>query len=196
MSIINDALKKAQASLNKRTYKDITKSYQKIETLNEKPKNKPAPLQPSSAVPQIKRRPESQQRNEEPQNMTIWVGTSAITACIILTGLYYIIKPSAEQNTTVKISPIVVTQSTMEQTAQPIRPQPPQRISRPFIPKQDNLILSGISIIAGRKVAIINDKIYELGESVKGRKIVDIRRKEVDLLENGKILTIDVRGKR
>jgi len=29
MSIINDALKKAQASLTKKTSKDITKSYQK-----------------------------------------------------------------------------------------------------------------------------------------------------------------------
>jgi len=128
--------------------------------------------------------------------MTVWIGTSAITACIILTGLYYFIKPSAEQYTTAKTSPIVVTQPIVRQTAQPIRSQPPQEITRPSFQKQDNLQLSGISIIGDRKVAIINDKIYELGESVNGRKIVDIRRKEVDLLENGKIRTIDVRGKR
>ncbi|OGX05431.1 MAG: hypothetical protein A2Z88_05935 [Omnitrophica WOR_2 bacterium GWA2_47_8] len=54
------------------------------------------------------------------------------------------------------------------------------------------LNLSGIVEMQGRRVALINGEIYEVGDSVQGRKIVDISLDKVEIEENGEIVTLTV----
>jgi len=67
-----------------------------------------------------------------------------------------------------------------------------------YIPKKrkykaDDLFLNGISIIEGAKVALINDEIYQIGDTVNNKKITNITRDEVELQDDEKIYTITVR---
>lgn len=67
-----------------------------------------------------------------------------------------------------------------------------------YIPKKrkytaKDLVLNGISIVAGHKVALINDEIYQVGDMVNNKEITNIDRDEVKLQDDEKIYTITVR---
>jgi len=77
-----------------------------------------------------------------------------------------------------------------------------RRSSRHFIAKHvpkkrtykpGDLVLNGISIIDGQKVALINDEIYQIGDTVSNKEIISIGRGEVKLQDDDKIYTIKVR---
>lgn len=65
---------------------------------------------------------------------------------------------------------------------------PKKRAYRP-----DDLVLNGISFVGGKKVALINDEIYEAGDIVNGKTITSIGLNEVKLRDDEKIFTIKVR---
>ncbi|MCB9747710.1 MAG: hypothetical protein H6755_04800 [Candidatus Omnitrophica bacterium] len=44
-----------------------------------------------------------------------------------------------------------------------------------------------------KRVALINNEIYELGEYINGMKIININLKKVDLLNKDDIITLHVR---
>ena len=54
------------------------------------------------------------------------------------------------------------------------------------------IVLSGTMMMGDRQVALINDDIYEIGDTIQGKKIIDISLKEVQLEENGRVTTISV----
>jgi len=68
------------------------------------------------------------------------------------------------------------------------KPTPKKRVYSP-----GELILNGTSLMDGKKVALINDEIYELGDVIEGRKITSIIPNEVELRDDEKIITIKVR---
>lgn len=70
-----------------------------------------------------------------------------------------------------------------------------QSISLPEIkkPTETNLILSGTMMMDSKRVALINNEIYELGEYINGMKIININLKKVDLLNKDDIITLHVR---
>ena len=59
--------------------------------------------------------------------------------------------------------------------------------------KPGDLVLNGISTIDGKKVALINDEIYQIGEVVNNKTITHIGRDTVELRNDEKIFTIKVR---
>jgi len=61
---------------------------------------------------------------------------------------------------------------------------------------EDTLILTGIMSVGETKAALINEEVYELGESINGKKIVNISIKEVELMDDdNQIITLKVRKK-
>ncbi len=59
--------------------------------------------------------------------------------------------------------------------------------------KAGDLVLNGISLINGTKVALINDEIYQIGDTVNNKKITRIDRDTVELRNDEKIFTIKIR---
>lgn len=58
--------------------------------------------------------------------------------------------------------------------------------------KAGELVLNGTSLIDGKRVALINDEIYEIGEVIDGNKITSIDLNKVELLGDEKIITLKV----
>jgi hypothetical protein len=59
--------------------------------------------------------------------------------------------------------------------------------------KPGELILNGTSLIDGKRVALINDEIYQVGETVNGKKITSISLNKIELSDNEKIITLKLR---
>jgi len=62
--------------------------------------------------------------------------------------------------------------------------------------KPGELELSGTMMMDDKQVALINGEIYELGETVKGYQITGITLKNIELMKDGKKTQIDVRKER
>jgi len=61
--------------------------------------------------------------------------------------------------------------------------------------KYAQLVLTGIVTMNDRRVALINNEIYEIGDFVDGRKIVTIAIDKVELQDENGIITLPVKGK-
>ena len=59
--------------------------------------------------------------------------------------------------------------------------------------KPGELVLNGTSLINGKMVALINDEIYEPGDVVNGMSIISIEMNKVELSDDQKITTLHVR---
>lgn len=62
--------------------------------------------------------------------------------------------------------------------------------------KPGELELSGTMMMGDKQVALINGEIYELGEIVKGYQITSITLKNIELMKDGKLTQLDVRKER
>ena len=51
----------------------------------------------------------------------------------------------------------------------------------------DKLVLNGTMMMGNKRVALINNEVYEQGEEVYGRKILKIMNNKVELIVNGKV---------
>ena len=67
---------------------------------------------------------------------------------------------------------------------------------KPVVPKrtykEGEFVLNGTSLIDGKKVALINGEIYEIGEVVNGKTITSIDSNKVELTDDEKIITLRV----
>ncbi len=52
------------------------------------------------------------------------------------------------------------------------------------------IFLNGTVIIEGKRAALINNEIYKIGDTINGKKIVNITLEKIDLLDGDKIITI------
>lgn len=57
----------------------------------------------------------------------------------------------------------------------------------------DSLILNGTMVVDNQRVALINGEIYEVGDYINGKKIVDISLEKVDLLSGDDVISLSVR---
>ncbi len=60
----------------------------------------------------------------------------------------------------------------------------------------DSLILNGTMVVDNQRVALINGEIYEVGDYINGKKIVDISLEKVDLLSGDDVISLSVRPKK
>lgn len=194
MSIINDALKKAQKSLIKnnkpqeekpkenppKTFdgESISNVYQKLY------KNRgEQPGQPGAAG---KKDADVVHLTPQKRPAFLWLKpvlkTLFFLACIA--GGLYLARPY------LPIDGFLASlkKSSQKRAYQQVRQAPPKRVYKP-----DELVLNGTSLIDGKNVALINDEIYEIGDTVNGMTIISIDKNNVELSNEEKVITLKVR---
>lgn len=166
MSIINDALKRAQQRMKKggeenppekSSVQDLTREQQPPSVHHPHPHPYPRPQPPQDKKSHKKKK--------------VWYRTvSALVVLfffitgILLATLFFLMKRSS---------------SDADPTAVLRREYMPKKIKRTFKPGE--LVLSGTSIVDDRRIAIINGGIYETGDIVEGYRVTSVDLKEVQL---------------
>ena len=190
MSIINDALKKTQLNLKrpKRKQKKEAEAPQdngpKVSNVYEKLyKNRQEQQDPNSKKIDSKQKSTSKKKDEKQKSrlssyLKIFISLVCVLAIFIFLKNYQPLQDALESKLTSSSS------------RKPYQPRPATKKRRP---KPGELILNGISTIDGKKVALINDEIYEIGGSINGKEIINIGVDRVELTDNRKIFTIKVR---
>ena len=168
MSIINDALKKAQAKLEERGKKAELKDVTKME-----PSDKAAP-------PAAKPKPQPSMKKKKAWHRTVsfLVVLFLIIAGVLTASVFYLWERSHK------------TSSETGVVQRSYRPAPLS--SHKSAPGK--LELNGVSYIDSRRVALINNEIYEVGDTV-GKYTINSIEHDLVLLQDaeGNITTLKVR---
>lgn len=179
MSIINDALKKVQQSLQ-----------------HSRPSRHggPDPSSPPEAGPQ------NTEMMDQLSNLTPtgpksafsffkeWRDTAILLMCFaICIILFFLILYLFRQNPTVP-PPKTAPASTAVQK----RPEPPPVSA---VPDQDGIIVTGVMKMGSENMALINNEIYEVGEMIDGARIITIEMDRVEIMKDGNIQVLRVHGK-
>ncbi len=163
MSIINDALKKTQQNFNKQKDQDISSLYEKLHT-------KPRAESPES--PSDEKTPAPQKSNPK-KIFLLFLSIAAIAFLLSFLLITFFSKSPSKYKSVAKIKSMVD-----KETAKFIKPPEPKRTY-----EKNELFLNGTMQMEGKTIALINDQIYEVGDSVNGKKITDIRLDGVELLD-------------
>lgn len=179
MSIINDALKKTQENLDKKPEgdnKDVSQIYDKLHKNQTDPKS-PPPL------PGAK---ETKPKVEKKSNTvaSIFILLALIAALYFVYTFYY-----AKGNNKIDLGKFKMPKSKSSSTRHTPAPTP----TRDFKPGE--LVLSGIFTTGDRRAALINDKIYEVGQEVNGNKIISIAVDKVEVMDIKGQVTILTTGR-
>jgi len=205
MSIINEALKKAQKEFKKTDKKettqeskeqnrDISKIYEKLNKINEQ-LEKPV----NSTTPENN----SQKPKKIGKNVLAIVYIASITGAILLAVLPNVLKNISKNNT-----PIIQSNIALSSPESLIPISPPPETNNVNVEIDDteatNLIeakderpkiyLSGIMMMGAERVALINNDIYQVGESIEGMKITNITLREVELLDDDEVVYLKVKN--
>jgi len=172
MSIIHNALKKTQNQLDKKNG-DKTKIYEtfKQSRLASKPSST------STNIRSIHTAKKTETANKETfgkKPILFILGTFLVGAGFFLAFLIFK-KPST--------------------TPDRSSPAPSYVIKETHYGNTVKLILNGTMMKGDKMIALINNEIYELGDSINGMKIENITLDGVELLNNGKIVTLRLRPK-
>ncbi len=160
MSIINDALKRAQQRMKKGN-EETPADKSSVQDLTREQR-------PPSIHPQ---HPRPQKEGSSHKKKKVWYQT--VTALVVLfffiTGillatLFFLMKRSS---------------SDADPSAAIRREYMPRVLNRKYKPGE--LVLSGTSFVEDKRVALINDDIYEVGDIVEGYRVTSIEIKEVEL---------------
>jgi hypothetical protein len=200
MSIINDALKKAQKSLTRTekasdkdpktpvspTPPDTPKSHdgKSISNVYEK-LHKPRVDQNKSTAPS-KHGDEVVHMSPQQRPAKNWAkmaGTTLLILAFVAGGLFL-----AQQYAPVKNMFASIKKSSRRSGFQFSNAPAKKRKYKP-----GELVLNGTSLIDGRMVSLINDEIYEAGDVVNGMSVINIEMNKVELSDDQKITTLHVR---
>jgi hypothetical protein len=183
MSIINDALKKAQISIKKTDKPPEKKPEPKSEPSTSNVYEKLYQKQ-ESAVKGQQEGKTADKKSPGLRSAKKWVKTFAmvIISLAILSGSFYFLS---------RYKPVKDFLSSLRKIP----------ASRAYLPKQapkrrsykpGELVLNGTSLIDGKRVALINDEIYQVGEIINGKKITSINLNKIELQDDEKIITLRV----
>ena len=202
MSIIHDALKKVQHTLD-RNYGRNSKSAA----------HKASPVNILNETRTI-RTPDARTDNPSPLPMKtfLWLGNT-ILICVGIILILTLKILDTEKTNGADRSPLVATrlqqrsqqmagfQSQQTKSSAPsmakaqtpkpaAAPKPVATAPKPAPAFTDELVLGGIMLMGDQHVALINDDVYALGDSVEGKEITQITLKEVTLRDKNGTLTI------
>ncbi|MDO8581170.1 MAG: hypothetical protein Q7S13_06795, partial [Candidatus Omnitrophota bacterium] len=189
MSIIHEALKKVQTTMQNNGQKDPVGIEQPLPIPGITPPQAPAPAVAKSSI-----------RPQERISLLLFLNLFGI----LLVGgtLYYILRPSSlplkfsfpavepvthqsqsaqeTQHVALPSAPPVITPSVVSPAPLSVSPSPfPSTIPT----------LNGISMLGNKTVALINNQIYEVGESAQGKEVLAIYEDRVDLRDGENVLT-------
>jgi hypothetical protein len=179
MSIIHDALKKAQVRLEEHRKRFIHPKTP-IPSSEIKPNPKPSmpPFQQATSIPANSAPPPT---SAQPRFQSRPTGLILSITLIFVVILIYALRQTNEKSiqTYQVITPAT---STASSTNQPLIKSSA---------RSSKLILGGTIILDKKRAAIINNEVYEIGGIVNGKKIINITLEKVELQnENGEILTL------
>lgn len=196
MSIINDALKRAQKNMAKKDTKKQPEKKPKTEKtdppstikqaasaakgpvyptpISQQPKTPPPPAKkPAPEKPKAKAKKKKKKEKMWYQTISVIVAIFFLITGILIATLYFLKQRSSEDDGD-------------------RRSYQPKRLQRTYKPGELNL--SGTSLIENRRVALINGDIYEEGDVVDGNKIISIELKKVALQDpDGKVIMLRVK---
>jgi len=191
MSIINDALKKAQLNFKKpkkdqkiksaagqsKSGEDITNVYEKMYKARQEQADASASQAQQGKSP-------TQNKSKTPLAKTlIKTFFVIILICVLIVASFFILKNF------LPIDDFIQSVKKAGKSSRIItKPAPKKRIYRP-----GELVLNGTSLIDGKQVALINDEIYEIGGIVNGKEITSIGLNEVKLRDDQKVFTLKIR---
>ncbi len=209
MSIIHDALKKTQANLNNNEQKkspepNMTSEPNKSEhnppqdmlNIYEKLHKKPEPtVPPPTKINPGKPTKKTATRQENPV-----MNFFAILLCLlIISGAIWFIyqyyaqdmeKKGVDLKKVFNIKPKKLNFHIVA----------PTKNAAPISAANNNLppgaiILNGITTMGDKRVALINNEIYQVGETIEGKRITDISMQKVELVDsNGNVTILKVKG--
>ena len=177
MSIIHDALKKTQKNLKNIEHHNISKN-NKQNALEDNP-------------------PEKREHTNEFSDIHI-SPSAIILSCLIAsviilttnTVLYYL-KTRASSHS---IKPTSKSSITQNPVVSNIKEQAISEPNHKTQPTERALVLNGTLMAEDKRAALINNEVYEIGESIDDKFITSISLNEVELLDkNGLITTIKVK---
>ena len=193
MSIINDALKKTQLNFKKKpknkekekaenTLKpnndDVANVYDKMYKAREEQRQASS----SGAVPAKK----SSKGSKTPQKADGWLKT-VLAFLFLAASLTFAFKFLSGYE---PLQDFLLSQKWKKKSSRTyiVKHMPKKRTY-----KASDMVLNGISIVDGKKVALINDEIHQVGDVVNNKEIISITHDTVELRGNEKIYTIKVR---
>ena len=191
MSIINDALKKAQSSFKKTDKTPAEEKKQKNpadqSTLNvyEKLYKKQADQQNASVPGKNQKEKEADKKTSTLRSAKRWIKTFAVVSVclLLLSGSFFFIA---------RLQPVRDFFHSVKKNRVSSRTYIASQAPKIRTYKPGELILNGTSLIDGKRVALINDEIYEVGEVINGKKITSINLNKIELRDNEKIITLRV----
>lgn len=193
MSIINEALKKAQENLEKNNPNEKQNTSQNKNTnIADKKQKQTTGSSVFNAPIQSTVRPDKIDIDQTVNNkINFAVGASLLILVLFISG-FLILKKSSQSMAQNNTSPV----STLERN--PIATQlTKSKSSRKSLwnknTQDEELIVNGIMTEGTKKIALVNNEIYQIGDYIRGWKLVEIDLDRIQLLDNGKILTIKVR---
>ncbi len=184
MSIINDALKKTQDNLEKKEPKDMSEVYAKLHG------ESPAAPEGSKNTSQ-KPTPAKENKKKTSSNLSQY-----LILLVLLIGIGFVIKNYYPQLIPRQLSFNLnfkkifnQVRSSSSPTFRPFSPQ--KKTAQPPI-NANSIVLQGTLAREGKNVALLNDRIYESGESINGKTIVNITLKKVDIKDGDRIVSLTV----
>ena len=168
MSIIDDALRETQDNLNQKGQehspdgKDVSQLYQKLNKQKEDEKSPPTKKEKTP--------------NKSKSPLVGWLIFAILAAGLYYGYLYY----STPEKKRFDFKKLKISM-----------PQPKQATPAPAKPKEykeGEIVLNGVFTTDNRTAALINDKIYEVGDEISGKKVISISIDQVELMDtNGSI---------
>ena len=188
MSIINDALKKVQANLKNNPSAISPVKPQPYED---------APKRTFTSTPSLTVKTQTEKPvSPQPQSSELSFFILTVLILIIGVGIYLSINPPANmfQKTTPPQTIKEVIVPSPVAVAVPAPTVAPQQQATTNLPPQGDqpLVLSGIALGGPQNTALINGRMYKVGDTVQGKTIVNITADNVELTEDGKTITLTI----
>lgn len=212
MSIINEALKKTQARFKERTKVAASNRLAHQTAIMEQPVIAPQPLQGLTE----KNFPAAARKKTKKWHMIV---LAEIIILLITAGIIFIWQPRlfhatnpeiANPLSLTEIKPISPVQGTTPASdrsqahptadlsvatqAFPLIASTPLTESKKSAQPTD-LVLNGIMTQQGKMIALINNKIYELGDEINGKKITKITLDRIELRDSVGLTIVDIQQK-
>ena len=181
MSIINDALKKVQANIDKKTGPPAIGRDQDLSLL-QPPRRIQSLLNTDKILPTIPKEPK---KNLLPEPQTI---TSSIARAIL--------PAQQKENKILIFLGVLITVILILLAGYQFYLFGLTRVDlNPGAKRHtfDHIIVQGIMTNEGKNTALINDEIYEAGQTVMGKKIMNISVDSVQILDRRKLKTLKVK---
>ena len=179
MSIINEALKKTQSEFSEKEGQDVSNLYEKLHTKVEPETDK----EPGTKTPEA--RPQLPSSSQIPILLIIFV---------LLVGVFVATRSTETKKSSSSTKPINPIKKIASLIHVP-KPTPQPKSIPKQVYKKGELVLNGtMKVDHNKTVALINNEIYQVGDSIDGKQIMSITMEGVELTDKGKTIFLTVKG--